>query len=451
MNPENVSTLAALLREALKSVAITHSRLDPIQPSVYRKLARRYRSTFEPTLRFQVDLYDIQIHDTAIEEAILYLLREELQQFIRDDKTFSASFAILGGAGAGSPIKDILKNLAKEAIVSSADNAANAFYGGIARGYMVFQNYYLLTGIKVEKEVRVLDGISLIPLPNSTADLPAPVPSMFNVRSVDFVSKTLLKVDLSVSPILHRPAEGYTLASGPDEHFQTRVHSADAEDFQPGRFFHALTLVGEQPVQAALMWRHLSDYEIFNLSIGMGSGYSSSAMSKAATSTVFSEAQIRQALDLYHKIVALPPEVLNNLEIPIDRWMKSKTQQGYVDKMIDLGIAFESFFLRGISQEVTFRFSLRGSLYLGKDIEERSRIKRELEQFYRYRSRAVHEGTLPDTVSVSGESVRITQFIERGQELFKQSLLKVIERRNLPDWGTIEMGGGAETDNRSSE
>ena len=50
------------------------------------------------------------------------------------------------------------------------------------------------------------------------------------------------------------------------------------------------------------------------------------------------------AIDLYHKIVGLPQEVLNQLEIPIDRWMKSKTQQGYVDKMIDLGIAFESFF-----------------------------------------------------------------------------------------------------------
>ena len=415
-------------------------------------MARRYRSTYEPTLRFQVYLYDIQIHDTAIEEAILNLLREELQQFIRDDKTFSASFAILGGAGAGSPIKNVLKNLTKEALVSGADNAANAFYGGIARGYMVFQDYYLLTGIRVEKEVHVLDGISLIPLPNSTADLPAHLPPTFNVSSVDFVSKTLLKVDMSVSPILNRPAEVYTLASGPDEHFQTRVHSADAEDFHPGRFFHALTLVGEQPVQAALMWRHLSDYEIFNLSMGIGSGYSSSSMSTAANpSTDFSEAQIRQAIDLYHKIVGLPQEVLNQLEIPIDRWMKSKTQQGYVDKMIDLGIAFESFFLRGISQEVTFRFSLRGSLYLEEDLEERSRLKRELEEFYGYRSRAVHEGRLPDTVSVNGESVRITQFIERGQELFKQSLLKVIERRNLPDWGTIELGGRSETDNRSNE
>ena len=131
--------------------------------------------------------------------------------------------------------------------------------------------------------------------------------------------------------------------------------------------------------------------------------------------------------------------------------MKSKTQQGYVDRVIDLGIAFESFFLRGISQEVTFRFSLRGSLYLGDGVKERSRLKRELEQFYRYRSRAVHEGTLPDKVKVDGQTMRVGQFIERSQELFKRSLLKTVESRQLPDWSTIELGGEQEVDDNSAQ
>ena len=105
---------------------------------------RRYRSTYEPTLRFQVYLYDIQIQDTAIAEAILNLLRKELQQFIRDDKTFSASFAIFGGAGGGSPIKDVLKNLIKEAIVGTPENVARAFYDSVARGYMYFRTIIFL-------------------------------------------------------------------------------------------------------------------------------------------------------------------------------------------------------------------------------------------------------------------------------------------------------------------
>ena len=235
MKSESVNTLATLLRQALKSVTITHSRLDPVHPSAYRQLVRRYRSAYEPTARFRVYLYDLQIQDQTSAEAILNLLRGDLEQFLRDDKTFSASFAIFGGAGGGSSIEDILKNLIREAIVSGPEHAATSFYSSVARGSIVFQNYYLLTGIRVEKEVKVLDGVSLMPLPSSTSDLPAYLPLMFDVGSTEFVSKTLLRVDVAVSPILHRPAESYTFASGPDQHFRTRVLSADIEEFYPGR------------------------------------------------------------------------------------------------------------------------------------------------------------------------------------------------------------------------
>ena len=443
MKSEKLMFLAALLGEALKTVTISHSRLGSLHPNVYRQMVIRRRSAYEQTQRLPVYLYDLEVQDASIGEAILNLLRTELSQFIRDDKVLSASFAILGGLAGGSPIKDILTNLIKEAIVSGPQSAAESFYTSIGRGHLVFQNYHLLTGIKIENEVQILDGISLIPLSNSSADLPAYLPSWFDFGAREFMSKTLLKVDMSVSPVLREPLRGDTPLSGFDDGFQTTVHSTEVEDFNPGRFFQALTLVGEQPIQARIVWRHLRDDEIFDLSLGTGSGYSYSLATSGA-STKFSEAQIRQALDLYFKIACIPTDVLYQLEIPIDRWMKSKTQQGYVDKLIDLGIAFESFFLRGISQEVTFRFSLRGSLYLGEDLDERSRLKRELEQFYRYRSRAVHEGTLPDTVKVNGQTVRIRQFIERSQELFKQSLLKAIESRQLPDWSTIELGGEAD-------
>ena len=454
MNPENEGNLAALLREALKGVTVTHSRFDPIHLSDYSQMVSRNRLIYEPNLRIYVSLYDIQIKDARIAEAILNLLRTELSQFIRNDKTFfaslSASTVIVSSADSESPIEIILKNLTRAAIVDGPDNAAREFYACIARGYLLFQNYYLLTGIKVEKEVRVLDGISLIPLPNSTADLPGYLPVIFDVSAEEFVSKTLLKIDVSVPLTLHEPTDGYILARGPEQRFRMSVHSVEVEDFYPQRFFQALTIVGEQPVQDAIMWRHFSDDRTFDLRRVTSFSFFSPSALRVTTTTNFSEAQIRQAIDLYHKIVGLSQNVLDYLEIPIDRWKKSKTQQGYVDKMIDLGIAFESFLLRGISQGVTFRFSLRGSLYLEEGMEERTRLNKELEAIYKYRSRAVHEGTLPDKVTVNGENVPMGQFIKRSQDLFKRCLLKVIESHQLPDWRTIELGGGAETDDRSS-
>ena len=376
------------------------------------------------------------------------MLSNELELFIHNDKTFlaslSASTVNVVNADGGSPIEIILQNLTRAAIVDGPENAAREFYSSIARGYFLFQTYYLLTGIKVEKEVRVIDGISLIPLPNSTVDLPSYLPDIFDVSAGEFVSKTLLKVDVSVPLTLHKSADDYIPLWGPGQHFRTLVHSAEVEDFYPQRFFQALTLVGEQLVQDAIVWRHFSDDSTFDLRRATGFSFFSPSALRITTTTNFSETQIRQAIDLYNKIVALSQDVLDHLNIPIDRWKQSKTQQGYVDKMIDLGIAFESFFLRGIKEELTFRFRLHASLYLAEGLEQRKRLMKEFRKIYQCRSEAVHEGTLPKRVTVDGQSIPIGQFIARAEELFKKSLLKVIESGRLPDWDSIELGAGTQ-------
>ena len=55
-----------------------------------------------------------------------------------------------------------------------------------------------------------------------------------------------------------------------------------------------------------------------------------------SSSAVFSEAQIQEGVALYRKIVSIPDDVQKKLHIPLERWVKSKTNQGFVDKIIDL-------------------------------------------------------------------------------------------------------------------
>ena len=94
--------------------------------------------------------------------------------------------------------------------------------------------------------------------------------------SIRVLSKTVLRVDMSVSPVLHKPEPSYTLQSGPDSHFTVTVNSGDQSDFHPGKFFQALTFIGQQPVLSPTSWTHMGDEHIFDLRIGLGSGYSSS-------------------------------------------------------------------------------------------------------------------------------------------------------------------------------
>lgn len=220
-------------------------------------------------------------------------------------------------------------------------------------------------------------------------------------------------------------------------------------DFNPAKFFQALTFVGGNPVLAALRWTHMGDEHMFDLRLSPVSGYSWSSTN--APSAMITEAQVRDAANLYRKIMALPEEVEKSLQIPIDRWMNSKTYQGHVDRMIDLGIAMESFYLRGIGEQLTFRFRLRGSLHLGEGVAERKRLIREFGDIYKYRSQAVHEGTLPEHAPADGQSIPIGQYIEKSQELFKRSLMKVIEAGVLPDWESIELGAGETADGHSNE
>ena len=452
MSSEKKLALAASLQEALKSVTIVRSESDSLDHGTYRLRVLRSRQVYDPHTGLLTSSYRPRIINSGVREAILNLLKDELSEFIHEGRTYSASYPILGGMASGASVEDILDNLVKAAIVEGPEEAARAFFDSIASGYLAFQDYFLLTGIRVEEEVQVFDGVSLVPLPNSTERLPGYLPPMlWSDDPGQFLSKTLLRMDMTVFPLLQQPDQDHHVATWPERYFTIAISSADVREVQPAQFAQALTFVGQHPVQIARRWTYLSDRHIFNLGLGGGSGYSDSWVDIGSPSTTFSEAQVQEGVVLYHKIAGLLNDVQEHLQVPLDRWVKSKTSRGDVDKMIDLGIAFESFFLRGISQEVTFRFSLRGSLYLEEGMEERTRLKKELEAIYRYRSRAVHEGTLPDNVTVNGENVSIGQFIERAHELFKKSLLKAIENGHLPEWGRIELGGGEEADGHSSE
>ena len=119
MKLHNEQILAALLHAALRGVNVTHSRFGTINPSDYRQMLSGYRSTYEPNLRMYANLFEIQIEDANTAEAILHLIRNELNEFLLNDKDFfrtlSASSLIVIGADEESPVEIIRRNLVRAA------------------------------------------------------------------------------------------------------------------------------------------------------------------------------------------------------------------------------------------------------------------------------------------------------------------------------------------------
>lgn len=171
-----------------------------------------------------------------------------------------------------------------------------------------------------------------------------------------------------------------------------------------------------------------------------GGGHFTPSLLHERHSVPVSEANIKEAMSLYHARKTLKPKVAMKLKVPIDRWINSKAKGNTVDAFIDLGIALESLFLEDIqnSGEFRFRLSLRAAWYLGENMEKRQSLMREFRKIYDLRSSAVHTGDI-----ASDEST--PEFTQRAQDLCRQSIVKVIDQGQFPDWNRLVLGHDVNT------
>ena len=130
------------------------------------------------------------------------------------------------------------------------------------------------------------------------------------------------------------------------------------------------------------------------------------------------------------------------MQIPINRWIQSTANKHPVDKIVDLGIAFEALYLsEGTKEQLTLQFRLRASWHLGKNKEHRKNLMDEFKAIYDLRSVAVHNGEVPPRIKIrKGKSVPTSEFIPRAQDLCRQSIIKVLEDEAFPDWNNLILG-----------
>ncbi len=463
MTEERKQELRELLKEATKSLVI---RLGSYQPpllrDVYRKelpveiyrkcLQERWPSYSEISKSILYDYRtDVVIGTTT--SKLLDFIRVELSQFINEDRILHASF-VLGGTGDGFHLDRILQSLLKNTIARGIDEAVLSFDRCTKNTQIVFHRATLLEGIKLETSIQLFEGIRLVPIPDSQSDLPYYLPrmSLLGFLEKSFFSQTLLIIDYSVSPIFHKPS--LTAAATSDEHhrqkdrFQVEVSDGNFPIFDERDFFWkfipALSLACNSPVKTPMTWDFLTEDEFFN------ENHDSIAtrthiMGLLGNPIEVSATEIARAKCLYRNLHE-NPDLREKLRIPIDRWIKSKADRNSVDKMIDLGIAFEALYLSDVNEELTFRLAVRAAWYLGKDKADREKLLTKFGHIYRCRSKAVHSGKLEPTVKFGEESVPVSDFIEKAQDLCRQSILKILEDGKFPDWNSLILGGAAESD-----
>ena len=155
---------------------------------------------------------------------------------------------------------------------------------------------------------------------------------------------------------------------------------------------------------------------------------------------------IEEAKDLYDTLCK-NSEIKEKLRIPIDRWIKSKAGEDPVDKMIDLGIALESLYLSNISEpiELAFRLRLHAAWYLRENEKDRKTLMKEFAEIYNWRSKVVHTGKLPTKKKNRPYTKEeVGKFITRAQDLCRESIMKVLEDEQFPNWNNLILSGEGE-------
>ena len=388
MTEKRKQELTQLLQETMKGLQIRYDGFLPIPIDVYRKyLQERWAFygvdylSFTFGTRFTLfivgedgDLKPFYRIDSN--SKLLKFIVEELALFIREDNIPSistGSYIVESGFTDGSRLfcsgggisqqHHILERLLHIALVRGIEEAVLAFDRSCCpEGVHVFFQYVaLVDGIRIETTIQIFEGVKLIPLPSlqtTTIEeevlqyLPGFPSDAYMDQADSFFGKTLLIIDQPGFSIFHKPPEqlfeqGTKLSELP---FQVEEHDVKFRDRKEinafiKSFFQALSLVCNSSVYVY----HLGWFLAVDKSV---QGHGGTIRTRApfwerrpfVSSTKVEQTEIDKA-KRYYKILDTPnSSIAERLQIPISRWIKSKTSANSVDRMIDLGIALEGIY-----------------------------------------------------------------------------------------------------------
>ena len=162
----------------------------------------------------------------------------------------------------------------------------------------------------------------------------------------DVTSKSLVIVDWFVSPLLVDP-DAYRWRGQEDPTFQHVEAYDSAIEFDVETFCHAMSLACNAPIQPLVWWRQIDDNHIFNVTRSSTGGAAKSIQAdRISTLVPATRTEIGEAKRFYEKLLGFDTRQLKSLNMALNRWIKSKARGVVEDRMIDLGIAFESLLLR---------------------------------------------------------------------------------------------------------
>ena len=367
---------------------------------------------------------------------------------------------------AVSSLEDFAKGLIKGAVVLGTDKVLRLLSNWTQGEPVAYTTKALLNALPVEEPLYLKEGINLTTLPLYSDKLPANLPRIIGGLPVEgYLDRTILSIESTASPALFRPqSKGPHQIVRADSNLNADIFTACS----------ALSLESNSYVDIGFMWNDYQELSTFSLSehnpiwhptstwyptdsrvrqrpYGFSLQESSPLMDGVGKHVTRLKPHKREFLDLSPTRISrtlnqMQKGHLEKIRVTLTRWIMSKDfEKRNKDKFIDLRIALESLYLKGIGSEkdrgeVSFRLSLYGAWHLGACFEERKRIFETLRGAYGKASRAVHGSNFKDTPETQ-------ELLSNAQDLCRRGILKLLQEG--PPLNKNDMILGSENDSNS--
>ena len=431
------SLISGLLEKAVAKATITNQYTKkPVDIGWFRGNLQLHWTRYLPDANINHPRnFRVSIDDEVLMEQLVEALGMALEGNTQNDRVQTATVVTVLGYGPGFKMEELAERLLIVTIGRGHQQAARNLLKGIQEGVAEYQVIGLLTGIHIDSEIEVRPGIRLVPLPSSSAELPPLFGYMGRIQTRDLLNQTMIVTDYTVSPVYSNP-DSFVL---PEEVFQRRQRCTDLPDFDIQTFCDALSLISNGAIEWVCDWNFIKPDEVFVVhGEHIGNTLIQISARRERTNMQVDAEQVAEAVSLYTSMKSLKDGEAQKLQIPITRWIKSKTQQPLVDTFIDLGIALESLYLDpGTGDQQSFRLRLRAALFLRESVNGREAVIKDVREIYGLRSKAIHEGAVNNSEATKS-------FKEKAEDLCRESIIKTVSYSQVngefPQWSRLELG-----------
>lgn len=324
-------------------------------------------------------------------------------------------------------LDDLAAATLRAAAILNPREAASVIHHWTSGGPWSATVNFTLTGITVSEPLSVRPGATFLRLPEQPQHIFGHVPNPLALamqggavlERSGLLGATVLSFEEYLRPVLRNATQtpGYDVESTFPGGFSVAF----------GPFLRALSLVCNIPIVHQYSWVSSTPLQqAFFVRGAEGWGNPPAEHWPDESAVELTGPLVEQALRLADKFQAITePE---RVERVFQRWINSLQRKHYLeDQLIESRIALESLYAVGGTHEASLRVAYHGARHLGRNLEERKALYKDLKDIYNTASTVIH-GSLP----TKREKAR--ELVERAQNIIRDALLKILEDGKIPDW-----------------